>query len=272
MTRTPIFYYHSVGGPPPQTLPREQFRLHLEAIRRHGFRTITLNQLLSGDVSKKCCVLTFDDGLLDNYEIVLPLLREYGMVATFFVVPGYDNITRWVNPKTECWSDVPKPGYTVPFQSMQAHHRKEILSHGMEIGCHTQTHRKLTQIPVNEWDEEILESKVQLETELGNPVPNFCYPNGRFNFSLLKFIERVGYQGACSTIPGYYHPRRRRYILPRFLVEDPVYFEQVLLGQAFHPGSLFRLLTKHFSRRVHRIINNTSRAIQRLRRNAHRTK
>ena len=170
----PIFYYHSVGGEPPQTLAREQFRAHLEAIRRHGYRTVTLAQLLAGEYGEKTCVLTFDDGLLDNFEVVFPLLREFGMVATFFVVPGYDELTRWVHPLTGQWSDEVKAGYTIPFENMKASHRAVLAEAGMEIGCHTFTHRKLTHLEPAEWEREIEGARTHLEVELGREVSTFC--------------------------------------------------------------------------------------------------
>jgi peptidoglycan/xylan/chitin deacetylase (PgdA/CDA1 family) len=34
-------------------------------------------------------LLTFDDGYLDNYEVVLPLLRKHGMKAMFFIATSY---------------------------------------------------------------------------------------------------------------------------------------------------------------------------------------
>lgn len=234
----PIYYYHSVGGKPPQTLATDLFRRHLEAISEHGFKTLTVSELLAGAPTARSCVLTFDDGLMDNFTVVFPLLQEYGFRATFYVVPGYDQITRWVNPCNGDWADLALPGYTVPFESMGAAHRQELAAAGMEIGCHTWSHRKLTQLNRSEWRRELEGARAHLEEELGAPVTSFCYPNGRFNLELLKRVARAGFQGACSTLPGYYRRWSHRYVLPRFLVEDPGFFESVLLGRAFRPGPL----------------------------------
>lgn len=248
MAVVPIFYYHSVGGEPPQTLARETFRLHLDAISRHGYQTVTVAQMLRGEFPPKSCVLTFDDGLLDNFQVVFPLLKEFEMVATFFVVPGFDDITRWVNPHTGQWSNVTKPGFTIAFENMRTEHRQILAAHGMEIGCHTFTHPKLTQISAQQRQRELQESRDHLESEIEQDVTSFCYPNGRFNWAVLKEVQAAGYAGACSTIPGYWNPGRYRYLLPRFLVEDPQYFEDVLLGRAFYPWSLLSLLFRRWRR------------------------
>ena len=186
-------------------------------------------------------VLTFDDGLLDNYTRVLPLLVEFGMVGTFYVVPGYDRLTRWVNPWTGRWSDEPRELYSLPYESMKSRHRQEMSRLGMEIGCHTYTHRKLTQVPVAELEREIRGAKAFLEDELGSPVTTFSYPNGRFNQDILGRVRAAGFSAACSTIPGYYRPEGNRFLLNRFLTEDPGFFEAVLLGRAFTPGPLLQL-------------------------------
>ena len=224
-----------------------EFRLNLEAIRRRGLETVTMAQLLEQEPPRGhpgYVALTFDDGLRDNYDKAFPLLCEFGMVATFFVVPGYDRVTRWVNPWTGQWSDQPCRLFTQPFASMNSAHRSELSRHGMEIGCHTYTHRKLTQVPEAELDREIISSKAFLEDELGRSVETFCYPNGRFNRSILVKVREAGYRGACSTLPGYYRPRGNRHLLNRFLVEEPGHFEAVLDGRAFAPVTLCKLL-KH---------------------------
>lgn len=238
--RVPIFYYHSVGGPPPQTLALATFRRHLELIRRHGFSTVTVAEYLRQPPRGKSVALAFDDGLLDNYENVFPLLLEYGLKATFYVVPGYDGWPRYVDPSRGRWSDVPAAGFTQLFPSMGAQHWRELASYGMEVGSHSLTHRMLTHVPARELRAEIAGSKAWLEDELGQAVETFCYPRGRFAPRVLREVREAGYRGACSTLPGY--AGAWPFVLRRFLVERPGYFEAVLLGRAFHPAGLARLL------------------------------
>ncbi len=236
-----IIYYHSVGGPPPQTLSKACFESHLQSLQRLGIRTVTLGQLVKEGPQPKTAVLTFDDGLLDNYEVVFPLLQHYGMVGTFYCVPGYDQVTRWVHPVTQRWSDTPLPGYSIPFASVNARQRDEMARHGMEIGCHTYSHRKLTHLPVDQLHYEIVTSKDILEQQLGRPVETFCYPNGRYNAQIAAVVRQAGYLGACSTIPGYYRPHGNPFAINRFLTEDPTYFGYVAQGQAFRPGPMLRV-------------------------------
>jgi len=236
----PIFYYHSVGGAPPQTLALTVFRRHLESLRAHNFTLITVADLVQGrrpHDGRPCAVLAFDDGLLDNYENVFPLLLEFGFRATFYVVPGYDGVTRWVNPRNGRWSDVARQSYTISFASMQKNQRRELVAHGMEIGCHSFTHRRLTRVPVRELAHETRGARVFLEDELGAAVQTFCYPNGAFGRREMDAVRSAGFVAACGTMPGYYRAHGNPYALRRFLVENPLFFEEVLGGRAFHPAA-----------------------------------
>ncbi|MCH9697882.1 MAG: polysaccharide deacetylase family protein [Gammaproteobacteria bacterium] len=232
MLKVPVFYYHSIGNVGPETLSVELFRQHLELLKSHGFTTLTCSELLSLPTtdSGKYALLTFDDGLLDNYDKALPLLLEYGFKATFFVIPGFDNITRWVNASNRQWSDEKRPGFTIPFPSMQANHRKEMTKLGMEIGCHTMNHPKLNKINVGQLNTEIIDSKTLLEDQLGNEVSSFCYPKGRYNPVVLEYVKKAGYRSAFTTMPGYYSTSTFSYECGRFLVESPGLFSRVLAG------------------------------------------
>lgn len=246
---TPIFYYHSVGGPGPQTLALDLFRQHLDYLEEEGYSTVRFRDLLTTTrpdgteipARAKCAVLTFDDGLLDNFENVLPELKKRGMTATFFVVPGFDGVTRYVNPVTQRWTEGAKPGYTIPFESMTTEHRRALVDAGMEIGCHSMTHRRMTRVPEAELDIEIVESKRLLEVELGTAVETFCYPFGRFNATVVRRVEQAGYLGAASTIPGYAKiTETRRWRCRRFLVHNPHYFREILRGNAFSAAAFVR--------------------------------
>jgi len=230
MLKIPIFYYHSIGNTGPETLSVWKFKNHLSLIREMGFTPITFAQLiaLNPATDKKYVVLTFDDGLLDNYEIATPILTDYGYNATFFVIPGFDKFTRWVNPSTSKWSDFKKEGFTIPFPSMQANHRQELVELGMEIGSHTMTHPALNKINSAAINDEIMSSKALLEDQLGIQVKSFCYPKGRYNRAVLNCVASTGYSGACTTIPGYFQANTPKFECGRFLVEGPGLFRKIL--------------------------------------------
>jgi peptidoglycan/xylan/chitin deacetylase (PgdA/CDA1 family) len=66
---------------------------HLTFIARH-YRVVPLTQIVKtlangGRLPRKAVFITFDDGYSGNYEVALPLLRELGLPATFFVPTYY---------------------------------------------------------------------------------------------------------------------------------------------------------------------------------------
>jgi len=90
-----------------KTLPNEvgiaAARNQLEYLRRH-FRVIPLSrlveQLTSGaPFEPHAVVLTIDDGRRNCYDFFFPLLKEFGMPATFFVVSSFIRRDDWV------WTD-----------------------------------------------------------------------------------------------------------------------------------------------------------------------
>ncbi len=88
-----ILGYHGVSREPPHLFSRGHFlpnvRDHLRYLARH-LRPVRLEEIAGkvsrGEAPSACSfVLTFDDGLLNNATLVLPLLQELGIPATFFV-------------------------------------------------------------------------------------------------------------------------------------------------------------------------------------------
>jgi peptidoglycan/xylan/chitin deacetylase (PgdA/CDA1 family) len=71
----------------------ETFRKHLEFLQRH-FHPIPLAAFISHLESKqpfpkRACLITFDDGWVDNHDYALPLLHERSIPAVVFVATGY---------------------------------------------------------------------------------------------------------------------------------------------------------------------------------------
>src|SRR4051794_19130223 len=66
----------------------ETFEKHVRYLTRE-YQVVTMDQLVRmhqhGSLNHgRYCVITFDDGWKDNYNVALPLLRKYGLSATIF--------------------------------------------------------------------------------------------------------------------------------------------------------------------------------------------
>lgn len=115
MTRAdsvPVLMYHSVGRVLPDwrwaelTVPASVFEDHLKWLRRCGYATATLSDLhahVRGDkvLAPRTVVLTFDDGYVDNWTYVAPLLAKYGFTGTVLVTPEFVDPRDIVRPTLE---------------------------------------------------------------------------------------------------------------------------------------------------------------------------
>ena len=214
---TPVLYYHSVAENCLSVHPLV-FRAQLAYLKQHGYRCISLGEWLASRGSaravEKRVVLTFDDGFGSMWENVLPLLREFGFRATFFIVPGYVGKTLWGDPLTRRWSLEEKHG-RFPFPMMSWDQIVRMSEAHMEIGSHTLSHPDLTEISEEDARTEMCESKEYLEEKLAARVRGFCFPRGRVNGTLARLVQKSGYDYACTTHPAYVTADSNRFLLPR---------------------------------------------------------
>lgn len=183
-------------------VPPAEFRRHLAHLARMGYQTVTPMEY-SHSLDHKTTFdrriwITFDDGLIDNYEAAFPALVEAGMTATFFVVT--DRVLGG------------EPGYmTLPML-------REMADAGMAIESHTRSHPRLARIDADQMKDEVLGSKARLEDALGLPVNSFCYPYGNFSPAVVEAVRAAGYSLATSTIRGNKNTGADRFTLKRVMV------------------------------------------------------
>jgi hypothetical protein len=152
----PIIYFHSVA---PQkepdwvrnflTLELNYFESFLQYLKKHKWTTIFLAEYFDirnndSKANRKVCCLTFDDGFLDNYVYVFPLLKKYGFNATIFVNPDFVDQKRevaltlddvWTGKTTD--SQISKQGY-LSWDEMRIMQDSGLV----DIQSHTLTHTK----------------------------------------------------------------------------------------------------------------------------------
>lgn len=210
-----ILAYHSISQDRSDNLSLhvDHFEDQLLWLKRQGYHSTTISKYLQSDKSRadKIVILTFDDGYLDNYTFVFPLLKKYGFCASFFLVADYvgtDRIFWWDKENAQ------QAGTDLPFQMMDWTHVQELIDSGMEIGSHTLSHPDLTGISQEQCWQEISASRAAIGARIGQPVQAFCYPYGSLNESVIKLIRQAGYQAGVVT-PRRHIASRSEYTLRR---------------------------------------------------------
>lgn len=175
-----VINYH---GTPSSVM--DNFEDHLDyyterfnVINPEEFEEICRNRKMP-DSSRPSLMLTFDDGMKNNLNI-LSVLEQKHIKAFFFVIPAFIDSPE---PK-EYLSAVIRPGYTnsketeeKDFIPMNWDDLKELLNKGHKIGSHTYSHSLLRDDAEEKSLVEIVGSRNTLESRLSVKVPYFCSIN-----------------------------------------------------------------------------------------------
>ncbi|MFG0249406.1 MAG: polysaccharide deacetylase family protein [Phycisphaeraceae bacterium JB051] len=128
--------------------------------------------------------LTFDDGLLDAYTVVKPLLTEYGYKGTFYVVTSWaDNADKNTRPdrKFMSWDQV-----------------KAMADAGHEIGNHSVKHYQLAK--AKSMDDVLYEITHPLgifKDKIGITPQTFCYPGNSRNDQIVQIAHEHHLYSTC---------------------------------------------------------------------------
>ena len=93
----------------------------------------------------------------------------------------------------------------------------------IEIGAHTVTHSRLSQLSEEEQRNEITRSKRALETILGHAIPIFSYPFGGvsdFDEISMKIVQSCGFSYGIANSQDYLSNSYNSFNVPRFLVRN----------------------------------------------------
>lgn len=116
----------------------------------------------------------------------------------------------------------PEPGFPQSFP-LTWDQVREMSAGGMEFGSHTVSHPILANLTSEALAEELVQSKHQIEQQIGEPVRTLSYPNGdehAFDSRVIEATKRAGYELAASYLNGTNHiGRLEHYSLKRLHVE-----------------------------------------------------
>lgn len=191
--RFPILMYHYVDAEPPLvgpyadglTVRTPDFEAQMKYLAEKGYHPVTLDQVYAAmagltTLPAKPVAITFDDGGADNYTVAYPILREYGFVATFFVITGM----------------VGKDG------TMSWDQLREMHENGMVVGSHTARHPDLRGVSDTRLRAELVDSRAAIQKEVGVAPAVLCYPSGAHDARVMTAAHAAGYRIAVTTAFG----------------------------------------------------------------------
>lgn len=211
--RVPILMYHYVSPLPPDaddiriglTLDPVIFRQHLAYLADNGYNTVSLYEIDDAlengtPLPENPVVLTFDDGYIDHYVYVFPMLQEYGLTGTFFIISQFaDDSARGFMS----WTQI-----------------QEMAAAGMSMQAHTRTHSDLRERDFDFLVYEIVGSMESVAAHSSRDAAIFSYPVGRYDENTLNVIATTGVERAVTTQLGAWHTTDNRFEVSRMRVTE----------------------------------------------------
>lgn len=179
----PILMYHEVLESRPAnkyTISAEDMVNHFQAIRASGKVGRGLHQVCSEEGGSPVGI-TFDDGYRSDVDTALPILKEFGYTATFFIT------TDWIGKREEgtTWKLLEK-----------------LLANNMDIQAHGHTHRFLDSLNTGDMEDELALPQRKILAELGHKVTRLALPGGRYSSKTIQLAKHLGYESVSTSIPG----------------------------------------------------------------------
>ncbi|EYE87550.1 polysaccharide deacetylase [Fervidicella metallireducens AeB] len=185
----PVLTYHRVNyetiNTSVPTLTPEEFDKQMSYLKKHGYNTITAEDLYKYynnkkvQLPKKSILITFDDGWKDNYENAYPILKKYNYKATIFLATGKIGTENFMT-----WDNI-----------------REMQDYGISFGGHTVNHVNLKKLTKDEAYTEIKNSYDDIVTNLKIQPISFCYPYGGGDLypSIQRLVKEAGFSMAFGS-------------------------------------------------------------------------
>ena len=191
--RIATLLFHSVSTKPlteQSHITTSTFKQLLSYIRKQNYHTLTAYEMAllpeeTSNTSVTYISLTFDDGFENFFTNAIPLLEQFNIKASVFIVAGsIDSYSSW---------DIYKPQKQLSKEQILS-----ISNAGHEIGSHTLSHPDLVLLSDKEITRELSESKNILEDITGVPVKSLSFPFGSWSMRVWDIAKECGYEAAVA--------------------------------------------------------------------------
>jgi peptidoglycan/xylan/chitin deacetylase (PgdA/CDA1 family) len=231
-----VLCYHGISDSWPDVVAvgPQRLRDQLARLLRRGWQPATFTEAVLAPPAARTLAVTFDDGLRSVHALALPVLRDLGVVATAFVPAGLVDRGRpfaWAG--TERWLGTP---HEHELEGMSWHQLGELQAAGWEVGSHSSTHPRLTELDDERLARELRESKAEIERRLDAPCRSIAYPYSDVDDRVAAAARAAGYDAGAVVLPG--HPAGD----PLRFARVPIVATETQVGHRLHLTRVVRRL------------------------------
>ena len=200
--KVPILMYHEISDTVRGSLDYlfvtpGSMRSQLQWLKDNNYETIHFSDLTRLSEFRKPIILTFDDGYEGNYTNLFPLLKEFNMKATIFVITD----------------EIGSP------HRMTADQIREISDSGLvSIQSHTKSHKKLNTLSDLQLAEECLRSKKEIRRITGLSPFVISYPEGWYSLQVISTVSSYYDFGIIDRLGPWKTNQQSYYSIPRTVI------------------------------------------------------
>jgi peptidoglycan/xylan/chitin deacetylase (PgdA/CDA1 family) len=184
-SRAQVLMYHSVGGHAdgdvrgiysvsPERFTQQMTRLHFLCQEGH-LKVVPFGSERPGTLS-----ITFDDGYVDNYEVVLPILERFGLPFHIFLNPTL------IESQQEGFLSLSNVA------SLKNH---QLVS----LGLHGYSHKPLTSLSDASVLDELERGRKWFASVTGQLPSSLSYPHGAVDDRVVDLVARCHFSVAASS-------------------------------------------------------------------------
>ncbi len=193
-----VLCYHAVSPswPAPLSVTPEAFEWQLSRLMDAGWRGSTFTEAVLDPPAGRTLAVTFDDAFASVQTLALPILNKLGMPATVFVPSAFMSSRRplrWAG--IEHWSDTP---YAGELTGMDWDGLRGLADLGWEIGSHTCSHPRLTELELPALQTQLSSSREAVTENIGRPCRTIAYPYGDADARVARCAKNAGYVAGAS--------------------------------------------------------------------------
>lgn len=195
-----VLCYHGISEswPADTAVAPGDFERQLTDLVGRGYRGATLSEALTTPPGPRTLAVTFDDAHRSVLELAAPIMSRLRVPGTVYVPTDYatsqqpmawDGYDEWLGTEHEH-----------ELECMTWDELAGLAAAGWEIGSHTCSHPRLSQLGDNEIAAELTGSRAECEDRLGRRCTSLAYPYSDYDHRVVRAARDCGYAFAV-TVP-----------------------------------------------------------------------